>query len=130
MSEQDLGEQPRRSKVVSLAKKFVGTPHVWGGASPDGFDNSGLVQYLFNKVGITLPRMAYQQAQLGKRGDLKNLKPGDLVAWESSSRGPGANHVAIAIGNGLVIEAPRPGSSVQISEIYDQENAFSVRLTY
>ena len=116
------------SQVVDYAKKFLGTPYVWGGTSPRGFDCSGFVQYVYRKMGVELPRISADQARAGKRIGLDGLKPGDLVGWDNSSRNVGADHIAIYIGNGNIIEAPRPGSSVRITKMYDHGNAWGVRL--
>lgn len=117
-----------RHRVADVARKFLGTPYVWGGTSPSGFDCSGLVQYVYKQLGFDLPRISADQARSGKRIDLKDLKPGDLVGWDNSSRNYGADHIAIYIGDGKIIEAPRPGESVQISHIYDQGEAWGVRM--
>ena len=115
-------------EVIKFAKKFLGTPYVWGGTSPQGFDCSGFVQYVYRKFGKNLPRISADQARAGKRVDLRDLQPGDLVSWDNSSRNVGADHVAIYIGDGLIIEAPRPGSNVRITQLYDQDRAWGVRL--
>lgn len=120
-----------RGQVVALARKFLGTPYKWGGSSPGGFDCSGLIQYIFKQaVGVNLPRISFQQANYGTRLSLNQLKPGDLVAWDNSSRNNGADHIAIYIGGGMIIEAPRPGMSVQISGLYDQGEAWGVGLNF
>lgn len=70
----DLINAPgKRGKISRLAQSFVGTPYVWGGTSPSGFDCSGFVQYVFGKMGIQLPRVSYQQANSGRRIGLKGL---------------------------------------------------------
>ena len=115
-------------KMLKFAKRFIGTPYVWGGTTPSGFDCSGFTQYVFKKFGIDLPRVSADQGRMGKRISLDKLKPGELVFWDNSARNNGADHVAIYLGNGKIIEAPRPGRSVQISSMYDQANAWGVRL--
>lgn len=117
-----------RSKVTSIARGLAGIPYVWGGTTTQGFDCSGFVQYVYKQMGVNLPRISYQQANYGQHIALADLKPGDLVAWDLSSRNPGADHIAIFLGNGLIMEAPRPGMSVQISSIYDQAQAWGVRM--
>ena len=117
-----------RGRAAQIAHKFLGTPYVWGGTSPSGFDCSGFVQYVYNQMGIQLPRISYQQANYGKHISLNDLRVGDLVAWDNSSRNNGADHIAIYIGHGRIIEAPRPGLSVQVSELYDQNQAWGVRM--
>ena len=114
--------------IVQEAKKYIGTPYVWGGTSPKGFDCSGFVQYVYGQMGINLPRVSYQQANAGRRIGLDALKPGDLVAWDNSSRNNGADHIAIYIGNGRIIEAPRRGLSVRIRKLGRSEGAWGVRL--
>lgn len=115
-------------KVVRLAQSFVGTPYVWGGTSPSGFDCSGFVQYVFRKVGINLPRVSYQQANAGTRIGLGKLQAGDLVAWDNSTRNNGADHIAIYIGGGLIAEAPRPGVPLRVRKLGTNEGAWGVRI--
>lgn len=118
-----------RGEVLDMANGFLGTPYVWGGTSPSGFDCSGLIQYIYSKMGIDLPRVSADQARAGKQISLDQMKPGDLVAWDNSSRNNGADHIAIYIGNGQIIHAPRPGASVEISEIFDRDNAWGVQIS-
>jgi cell wall-associated NlpC family hydrolase len=91
-----------RGDAVRLAKSFVGMPYIWGGTDPNrGFDCSGFTQYVYKKAfGIDLPRVSYQQANSGRRVGLSALQPGDLVAWDNSSRNNGADHIAIYLGGG------------------------------
>lgn len=117
-----------RKAVVEEARQYLGTPYAWGGTTPDGFDCSGLLQYVFGKYGIDLPRVSYQQANAGKRIGIDGLKPGDLVAWDNSSRNHGADHIALYIGNGKIIEAPRTGLSVRVRDLESDEDAWGVRM--
>lgn len=119
-----------RKAAVEYARSAVGTPYVWGGTNlQSGVDCSGFIQAVFAKAGIELPRISYQQANLGKRVGYKGLRPGDLVGWDNSSRNNGADHVAIYLGNGMIIEAPRPGLSVRIRQIgKDLEGGWGVSL--
>lgn len=105
------------SGLVDFAKRFLGTPYKWGGTSPIGFDCSGFTQYVMKQFGINLPRVSYQQGSGGKAVGGKDLRPGDLVFWDNSSRNRGADHVGIYIGGGKYIHAPQPGSSVKISNL-------------
>jgi cell wall-associated NlpC family hydrolase len=103
--------------LVDFAKQFLGTPYVWGGTSPSGFDCSGFTQYVMKQFGVNLPRISYQQGSSGKAVGSGDLRPGDLVFWDNSSRNRGADHVGIYIGGGKYIHAPAPGQSVKISSL-------------
>lgn len=112
-----VGGGGKSTDLLAYARKFVGTPYKWGGSSPLGFDCSGFVQYVFRQFGVDLPRVSYQQANAGKRISTDQLKPGDLVAWDNSTRNNGADHIAIYVGNGMVIEAPKPGTPLRIASM-------------
>ena len=114
--------------IVAQAKKMLGTPYKWGGSGLLGVDCSGFVQYVYRQMGKDLPRMSNQQANAGQHISLDKLKTGDLVAWDNSDRNAGADHIAIYIGNGQIIEAAKPGTNVKISNLYDQGRAWGVRL--
>lgn len=104
--------------VVAEARKYLGVPYVWGGTSPTGVDCSGLVQLVYKNLGIDLPRVSYQQAEAGEPvASMAEAKPGDLIAWDNSSRNNGVDHIAIYIGNGQMIEAPRTGLDVRIIDV-------------
>jgi hypothetical protein len=109
-----VGEQ-----VVAEARKALGVPYVWGGNDlTSGVDCSGLVQQVFRKHGIELPRLSADQARAGVPvASLAEARPGDLIAWDNSGRNVGADHVAIYVGNGQMIEAPRPGGVVQLVDV-------------
>ncbi len=78
-------------------------------------DCSGLVKVVYDKFGIELPRLSADQARAGTAvPSMDQARPGDLIAWDNSSRNVGADHIAIYIGNGQMIEAPRPGGHVQV----------------
>lgn len=117
-----------RAAVVEYAREYLGTPYKWGGTDPNGFDCSGLLQYVYQKVGINLPRVSYQQANYGKPVGIGGLRPGDLVAWDNSSRNNGADHIAMYIGNGRILEAPRAGKNVRIRKLGENERAWGVRI--
>ncbi|HDK7175285.1 TPA: SH3 domain-containing protein [Clostridium botulinum] len=98
--------------VISYARQYLGTPYVWGGTSPNGFDCSGFVQYVYrNAAGISLPRDTYGQIGAGSRVSQDQLQPGDLVF-------PNAGHVGIYIGGGQMIHAPKSGDVVKISSVW------------
>lgn len=106
--------------VVDEAKKYLGLPYVWGGTDPSkGLDCSGLVQVVYKNLGYDLPRISADQARAGRPvASLADAQPGDVLAWDNSSRNNGADHVAIYIGGGKMIEAARPGTNIRISDVY------------
>jgi cell wall-associated NlpC family hydrolase len=107
------------STLIEFAKQWIGTPYKWGGTSlKSGVDCSGFTQAVFAKFGITIPRISNQQGYGGKAVPHGNLQPGDLVFWDNSERNNGADHVGIYIGGGQFIAAPKPGGSVEISNLY------------
>jgi cell wall-associated NlpC family hydrolase len=97
--------------VVGIAMQYLGTPYVWGGASPGGFDCSGFVMYVFSQMGISLPHSSYAQYGYGSPVSLSQLQPGDLVFFD------GLGHVGIYVGGGSFIHAPHTGDVVKISSI-------------
>ncbi|WP_251862466.1 SH3 domain-containing protein [Clostridium sp. Marseille-Q2269] len=98
--------------VVSYAMQFKGTPYVWGGTTPKGFDCSGFVQYVYrNAAGIQLARDTYGQVNEGVAVSRDQLQPGDLVF-------PSDHHVGIYIGGGQMIHSPKSGDVVKISSIW------------
>jgi cell wall-associated NlpC family hydrolase len=103
------------SKVISTAKSFLGVPYVWGGTSPQGFDCSGFIQYVFVKNGVSLPRVASDQYKAGTGVSKSNLKPGDLVFFETYKSG--ASHVGIYLGANQFIHASSGAGKVTISDL-------------
>ncbi|MGH9068843.1 MAG: NlpC/P60 family protein [Acidimicrobiales bacterium] len=110
---------PAGAKVVGLARKYLGVPYVWGGTTPAGFDCSGLVQYVYAKAGINLPRTSQEQAKVGKVvPNLAQARPGDLVFFAGSDGTPQApGHVGIYIGHGKMIDAPHTGTDVRVQSV-------------
>ncbi|MXG87955.1 transglycosylase SLT domain-containing protein [Nocardioides sp. YIM 123512] len=111
---------PTGQDVVEDARKYLGIPYVWGGTDPaKGLDCSGLVQRVYRDLGIELPRVSRDQARVGDAvPSLAEAQPGDLLAFNSP-----VSHIAIYIGDGQMIEAPRPGKDVQVSPVYDTPTA-------
>lgn len=120
---------PEDIGAVKLAEHFLGTPYVWGGSKPGGFDCSGLLQYVFGRRGINIPRTTYQQWAAGRSVNMKNLKPGDAVFFRGSDPGPNGEpgHVAMYIGNGKVIQAPHTGADVEITPLSAMGPAMGAR---
>ncbi|CAM3440978.1 transglycosylase SLT domain-containing protein [Nocardioides dubius] len=109
----------RGQDVVNEAKKYLGLPYVWGGTDPaKGLDCSGLVQLVYKNLGYDLPRVSNQQATAGRPvASMAEAQPGDLIAWDNSSRNNGVDHIAIYIGDGKMIEAPRTGLDVRVVDV-------------
>lgn len=103
--------------IVNLARQYMGTQYVWGGSTPSGFDCSGLVQYVFGKNGVTVPRTTYNQIQVGYSVQPNKLRPGDLVFFDTDRKKSGPDHVGIYIGGGKFIHSPAPGQGVKISSL-------------
>jgi peptidoglycan DL-endopeptidase CwlO len=102
---------PTHSSVVAIAEQYLGVPYRWGGASPSGFDCSGLVMYVFAQVGVSLPHSSYAQYGMGSPVSRDQLQPGDLVFFD------GLGHVGIYVGGGQFIHAPHTGDVVRISSL-------------
>jgi peptidoglycan DL-endopeptidase CwlO len=98
-------------QAVAIAEQYLGVPYVWGGASPDGFDCSGLVMYVYAQLGVSLSHNAYEQYKALPSVPVSDLEPGDLVFFY------GFGHVGIYIGGGMIIHAPHTGTVVQISSM-------------
>lgn len=107
----------RAERAVRAALSRLGLPYVWGASGPDRFDCSGLVKWSYAQAGTALPRTTYEQINQGVAVARADIRPGDLVF-------PHTGHVQMAIGNGLVVEAPHAGAPVRISPLGE---AISIR---
>jgi len=103
-----------RSAVVGIAQRYLGVPYVWGGASPRGFDCSGLTMYCYAQIGIGLSHGATDQQRASTPVPLSALQPGDLVFFGSASY---SHHVGIYAGGGSMIHAPHTGAVVSYGSI-------------
>ena len=113
---------PLGQQVVAYSKKFLGVKYVWGGTSPKGFDCSGLMKYAYKQYGITLNRVAADQAKQGKKVTRDQLKAGDLVFFDTNGGHNYINHVGMYVGNGMFIHASsgsRSGKRVVVSSLGD-----------
>jgi cell wall-associated NlpC family hydrolase len=131
-STNDLSESTDNlnEKIINEAMKYIGTPYVWGGNSPAGFDCSGLVEYVRNSVGANyLGRTAATQAATLRNfgitpHHISQAKRGDLLFWGDIG---GEFHMAIYLGNLQMIVAPQPGELVQISNVWGNPQAYSAQ---
>ena len=102
------------SSVVAIAQRYLGVPYVYGGASPSGFDCSGLTMYCYAQVGVGLAHGATLQQQASTPVPLSALQPGDLVFFGNASF---SYHVAIYVGGGSMIHAPHTGAVVSYGSV-------------
>lgn len=104
--------------VVARARNYLGVPYRWGGSDPaTGFDCSGLVQQVFDDLGVSVPRTSAQQATVGSPvRSVEDARPGDLLFWASSRPGQ-ANHIGIYVGDGQMLHAPYTGEVVKVAPV-------------
>ncbi|ELA48835.1 hypothetical protein OG9_04988, partial [Enterococcus faecium EnGen0005] len=101
--------------IVAEAYKYIGTPYVWGGKDPSGFDCSGFTRYVYMQVtGRDIGGWTVPQESAGTKISVSQAKAGDLLFWGSQG---GTYHVAIALGGGQYIHAPQPGESVKVGSV-------------
>jgi cell wall-associated NlpC family hydrolase len=103
---------PTLAAVVATALEFQGIPYRNGGSDPSGFDCSGFVQYVFARHGTLLPREVSDQYRVGRKVDLDDVKAGDLLFFETITRG--ASHVGMALGDGRFVHAPSSRGVVRV----------------
>jgi cell wall-associated NlpC family hydrolase len=110
-SEASVAPPSQYGGVVGIAMRYLGTPYVWGGASPGGFDCSGLVMFAFGQMGVSLPHSTYALWGMGVAVSQGDLQAGDLVFFA------GLGHMGIYMGGGQFIHAPHTGDVVKISSM-------------
>ena len=111
------------AQAVALVERYLGVPYVWGGATPAGFDCSGLVMYVYGLLGLRLPHYSGYQWYYGRRIPADQLRPGDIVFFHASANGP--QHEGMYIGAGEFIHAPHTGDVVKVSSLYDTQYALT-----
>lgn len=103
--------------IAQFAMGFRGVPYRLGGADPAGFDCSGLVQYVFAQYGMSVPRVVEQQYEIGETIRPSDIRPGDLIFFNTKKDGRGASHVAIAVGQDSFVHAPNSTGVVRIETL-------------
>lgn len=109
-------------QVVATALRQVGTPYVWGGEQPGGFDCSGLLQWSFAQHGVDLPRVSGDQSRVGREVSAAEARPGDLVFFERGA----VDHIGLYAGGGRWVVAPRTGETVRVEDV-DLSKATTIR---
>ncbi|MFG2267187.1 NlpC/P60 family protein [Streptomyces sp. NPDC048720] len=103
----------RAARAIAFARAQLGKPCVWGATGPESYDCSSLTRAAWQAAGVTLPRAAHEQALAGVPVTLAGLEPGDLVLFFDDDR-----HVGLHIGDGMMIHAPGPGSTIREESVY------------
>lgn len=114
------------SAIVAEAYKHIGKPYVWGGKGPDAFDCSGFTRYVYMQVtGRDIGGWTVPQESAGRVISVGEAQAGDLLFWGSAGS---THHVAIALGGGQYIHAPRPGQTVSVGSTSNWAPSFAVRV--
>lgn len=103
-------------RVVEMARRYLGTPYVYGGSSPSGFDCSGFTSFVYRQLGYSINRTADAQLANGVAVSKDQLRPGDLVMFKRAGSST-VHHVGIYAGNGQMIHSPNTGSVVRYDSI-------------
>lgn len=108
---------PSATGIIGIAKAYIGTPYVYGGNSPSGFDCSGFTSYVYGKAGISIPRTASAQQSAATR--VSKPQPGDLVFF-----GYPAFHVGLYVSPGVMLDSPYGGSTVGYHSIWETPSGY------
>jgi cell wall-associated NlpC family hydrolase len=114
------------ARAAKFSLRFRGTPYVWAGTTPRGFDCSGFTRFVYAHMGIGLPHSSYAQWTMGRHVGRHALRPGDLVFFD------GLGHVGLWLGHGRFIHAPQTGDVVSVASLshgwYAADYSGAVRL--
>lgn len=113
---EEILNAPLGQKIVDYAMQYLGTPYAYGGASPSGFDCSGLAYFVYNQFGINIGRSSYDQMAKGSYVSKEELQPGDVLVFSGYAGGSSADHIGIYVGDGKMIHSPRKGYTVCIDD--------------
>jgi cell wall-associated NlpC family hydrolase len=108
----------RAATAIAFAKAQLGEPYRWAAAGPNAWDCSGLTMIAWAAAGVSLPHYSVAQYSSSTPISASQLRPGDLVFWGSSSNPGSIHHVAMYLGDGMIIHAPRTGRPVSIDSMY------------
>ncbi|MEV7181216.1 transglycosylase family protein [Kitasatospora sp. NPDC093679] len=117
-----------KAAAVNFALSKVGQAYIYGGTGNGGWDCSGLTQAALRAAGISVPRVAADQADYSTRVSLDNLQPGDLLFWSNNGANSGVHHVAMYIGDGKYVEAANPSAGVRVQTIANWAPDFAGRV--
>lgn len=113
-------------QLVDYALQFLGTPYVWGGSAPGGFDCSGLMQYVYSHFGISIPRVTYDQIHAGRIvSNVNSAQAGDLIFFDSDHNGT-PSHVGMYMGNGQIVVADTTGTPVRIRSLTQEDKIVGI----
>ncbi|HXA62610.1 MAG TPA: C40 family peptidase [Streptosporangiaceae bacterium] len=115
--------------AIAAGRTKLGVPYVYGGNGPNGYDCSSFVKWSLAQAGITMPRVAADQARTGPIVPYSQAQVGDLLIWANDPTAPGyIDHIAIYLGNGQMLVAPHTGTVIQVENVYTSNLRGAVRV--